>query len=83
MHQRVKIMKHSEKNSAYPLVNFLSYIFLFCGIVLISLEVVSYFRAEEYSLVEASDKYFIAMMMFLWYWGLRHLKKKYIRKGES
>ncbi|WP_194973089.1 hypothetical protein [Aquiflexum lacus] len=73
-------MKKSKYNSAYPFINILSYIFLVCGIVLISLEIVLFFRSEDYTMVDSSDKYFMVILMLLWYVGLRYFNKRYINK---
>ncbi len=76
-------MNRSKYNSAYPFINILSNIFLVCGIVLISLEIVVFFRSKDYSMVDSSDKFFMIILMFLWYVGLRYFNKRYINKHES
>lgn len=76
-------MNESKHKTAYPFINFLSYIFLVCGIVLISLEISIFFRTEDYSFVDASDKHFMAIMMLGWYVGLRYCNRKYIKKPKN
>lgn len=72
-------MDKSKYNAAYPFIKILSYIFLVCGIVLISLEITVFIKSEDYSFVDASDKYFMVILMFGWYVGLKNLNKKYIK----
>ncbi|WP_114749790.1 hypothetical protein [Pleomorphovibrio marinus] len=76
-------MNKSTSKAAYPLINFLSSIFLVCGIVLIFLEIVRFFRTEDYSFVEARDKYFMVILMLGWYVGLRYLSRKNIKKNTE
>jgi hypothetical protein len=76
-------MNKSRYNNAYPIIRGLSYIFLACGIILFCLEIVVFFRSKDYSIVDASNKYFMASIQFVWYFGLRYLNKEYINKQES
>lgn len=75
-------MKNSEYNSARPFLNVLSYIFLGCGIVLICLEILTFFKSEDYSFMDASDKYFMTILMLVWYIGLRYWNKKGENTGK-
>lgn len=76
-------MNKSRKNSANPFFTALSYIFLASGIVILFVEIVAFFRSEEYSFVDASNKYFMAIIQFVWYFGMRYLNKEYISRQES
>ncbi|PRY90696.1 hypothetical protein [Mongoliibacter ruber] len=76
-------MNKSKYNSANPLINILSYIFLGCGIIIFSLEIVNFFKSEDYSMVDSSGKYFMITFMLFWYVGLRYMIKKKFNKPGS
>lgn len=69
-------MNQSKQTYPYQFIRILSYLFLSCGLIIIILEVLSFFQTPDYSFVETSNQHFMAIMMLLWYGGLRYLNKK-------
>ena len=74
-------MHKSKQHSPYHLFRILSYIFLSCGLVIITLEVYSFLQSKDYSFSDRIDQHFIAIMMLLWYVGLRYLNKKHQKEN--